>query len=59
MSKIPADTHKKLIHCTCGAIAIDGCEYYVRVIGERVNWDDSLIEKRDKGKKTRYVAKVG
>jgi predicted RNA-binding Zn-ribbon protein involved in translation (DUF1610 family) len=33
------NTQKKLICCTCGAIWVDGCEYYVRIGGEK---DDFL-----------------
>jgi len=28
------NTHKKLTYCKCEKIAIDGCEYYVRIIGD-------------------------
>lgn len=27
------NTHKRMTRCMCKAIAIDGCEYYVRIIG--------------------------
>ena len=27
------NTHKKLTWCKCEKIAVDGCEYYVRIIG--------------------------
>lgn len=33
--KIYSDTGKKMIDCNCGAIAIDGCEFYTRIIGNR------------------------
>ena len=29
------NTHKKMIPCTCGAIEVDGCEDYIRVIGTK------------------------
>lgn len=32
------NTHKKMIPCKCGAISIDGCEYYVRIIGEEADY---------------------
>lgn len=31
--KIPKNTHKKLVYCKCETIAVDGCEYYTRIIG--------------------------
>jgi len=34
------NTHKAYVECKCGKIAIDGCEDYVRVIG---NMDDLKI----------------
>lgn len=27
------NTNKQMIYCKCGAIAIDGCEFYVRLTG--------------------------
>lgn len=33
------NTHKKLTYCKCGKIAIDGCEYYVRIIGDEGDYD--------------------
>ena len=32
------NTHKKMVMCKCGKIAIDGCEYYVRVNGNEGDW---------------------
>lgn len=28
------NTHKRMIFCQCGALGVDGCEYYVRLIGD-------------------------
>ena len=28
------NTHKKMIACKCGALEVDGCEDYVRLIGD-------------------------
>jgi DNA-directed RNA polymerase subunit RPC12/RpoP len=28
------NTQKRMIYCQCGALGIDGCEYYVRLIGD-------------------------
>lgn len=38
------NTHKKMIHCKCGALGVDGCEYYVRTIGNEV--DREIIKKK-------------
>jgi len=32
------NTHKQCVSCRCGALAVDGCADYVRVIGDRKNW---------------------
>ena len=32
------NTHKKLIFCNCNKMGIDGCEYYVRIIGNEVDY---------------------
>jgi hypothetical protein len=29
------NTHKKYTACKCGALAVDGCEDYVRLIGNK------------------------
>lgn len=29
------NTHKKLVRCKCEAISVDGCEYYVRINGNK------------------------
>lgn len=31
------NTHKKLTYYKCGASGVDGCEYYVRLIGDEKN----------------------
>jgi len=36
-TKILPDTNKKMISCKCGAMAIDGCEFYTRIIGNTKN----------------------
>ena len=28
------NTQKKMIMCKCGALGVDGCEFYVRLIGD-------------------------
>jgi len=32
------NTHKKMTPCKCGAISIDGCVDYVRVIGNKEDY---------------------
>ena len=34
------NTHKKMTPCKCGAIEVDGCEDYVRVIGNKENYGE-------------------
>jgi hypothetical protein len=36
---IPANTNKNLTTCKCGALAVDGCEDYVRFIGDQEDWE--------------------
>lgn len=38
--EIYLNTHKKITPCKCGAIKVDGCEDYVRVIGDRDNYEE-------------------
>jgi len=37
------NTHKKMIMCKCGALGVDGCEFYVRLIGDEK--DRKMIKK--------------
>ena len=34
------NTHKKMTSCKCGAIEVDGCEDYVRVIGGEDSYEE-------------------
>ena len=34
------NTHKKYTQCSCGALAVDGCEDYVRVIGDKDSYQE-------------------
>lgn len=36
------NTHKKFTSCKCEKIAIDGCEYYVRIIGDKADFKEIL-----------------
>ncbi len=40
--EIFGDTGKRMTDCKCKAIAVDGCEDYVRVIGDKVNYKEIL-----------------
>lgn len=42
--RIPMDTNKKMIHCKCKAIAIDGCEFYTRIIGNRKDLKEICVK---------------
>ncbi len=35
--EIKGDTNKKMVDCKCGAIGVDGCEFYIRIIGDKKN----------------------
>lgn len=52
------NTHKKLTHCKCGTISVDGCEYYVRINGNEEDYKKVLrlkkIERIGLGRSTRY-----
>ena len=45
-SEIYWNTRRNFVRCTCGAFAVDGCEDYVRVIGNEADWE--IIEKPKK-----------
>ena len=32
------NTQKKYVACKCGALAVDGCEFYVRIIGDEKDY---------------------
>ena len=34
------NTHKKMTPCKCGAISVDGCEDYVRVGGDKTDYEE-------------------
>lgn len=40
------DTDKKMTFCSCKAIAVDGCKYYTRIVGDQNDWKAIHIEKR-------------
>jgi len=42
--QIPRDTNKKMTSCKCKAIAIDGCEFYTRIIGDSKDWKSVHIK---------------
>lgn len=33
------NTQKKMISCTCEKISVDGCEYYIRLIGDSEDFE--------------------
>lgn len=33
------NTHKKMAYCKCGAVAVDGCEDYIRLIGNKSDYE--------------------
>ena len=40
--EIFGNTKKQLTYCTCKSIAVDGCEDYVRVIGDNESYKEIL-----------------
>ncbi|MFA5925633.1 MAG: hypothetical protein WC831_01755 [Parcubacteria group bacterium] len=36
--EIKGDTNKKMIPCKCGTIEVDGCEFYIRIIGNKQDY---------------------
>jgi hypothetical protein len=36
------NTHKKLTHCKCGALGVDGCVDYVRLLGDEMNHEEII-----------------
>jgi len=42
--RLPSDTNKKMTPCKCGAIEIDGCEFYSRIIGNEKDWKQACVK---------------
>ena len=40
------NTRKRLISCKCGALEVDGCEDYVRLLGDKVNHEVVMRERK-------------
>jgi len=36
--EIFSNTHKKITYCKCESVAVDGCDDYIRIIGEKNNY---------------------
>ncbi|MFY9484060.1 MAG: hypothetical protein WAP74_00345 [Patescibacteria group bacterium] len=34
------NTHKSMTYCKCGGLGVDGCEFYVRLIGDEKNREE-------------------
>lgn len=34
------NTHKRVIYCKCGALGVDGCEDYIRLLGDEKNHEE-------------------
>ena len=43
-SCINVDTGSDYIECACGAIAVDGNEFYTRIIGKEENWEHVHVD---------------
>ena len=33
------NTHKQVTYCKCGALGVDGCEDYVRLVGDKRDFE--------------------
>ena len=40
--EIFGDTKKKMTYCKCKSICVDGCDDYVRVSGDKKNYEEIL-----------------
>jgi len=40
--EIFSDTKKKMTPCKCGLISVDGCEDYVRISGDKKDYEEVL-----------------
>ena len=40
------NTHKKMIMCKCGALGVDWCEFYVRLIGNEADREEIKKERK-------------
>ncbi len=36
------NTHKRVIYCKCDALGVDGCEDYVRLLGDEKNREEIM-----------------
>lgn len=34
------NTHKSMAYCKCGALGVDGCEFYLRLIGNEADREE-------------------
>ncbi len=39
-TEIYSNTHKEMIPCACGAIFVDGCEDYIRIGGNKEDYEE-------------------
>lgn len=46
-TEIEGNTHKRYTPCNCGAIAIDSCEDYIRMIGDKQNILELYRDEKD------------
>jgi len=41
------NTDKKMIFCKCKAMGVDGCEFYVRLIGKKTDYSQVMRNKKN------------
>ena len=40
------NTHKKMTFCKCGVLGVDGCKFYVRLIGNEADREEVMKYKK-------------
>jgi len=40
------NTHKSMTYCKCGALGVDGCEFYLRLIGNEADREEVKKERK-------------
>ena len=49
------NANKQMIHCKCGALGVDGCEDYVRLLGDEKNHEEVMRERKTENNLTKSI----
>ena len=49
------NTNKQMIHCKYGALGVDGCEDYVRLLGDEKNHEEVMRERKTENNLTKSI----